>query len=245
MPNYFFQFKQFTIYQDRCAMKVTTDACCFGGWVAAQLRKDDRWSNASRLLDIGAGTGLLSLMAAQSFPGQIDAVELDEAAATQARENCAASPWGNRIRVFEADICHWTGAGSYDVILSNPPFYENDLKSPQPVRNLAHHDGGLRLPDLLKVVQQRLARKGIFFLLLPYKRHPDVEMGLRETGLQITEMILVKQTPAHDPFRILYRITVKDSPGQQLTPSLLSISTAPGQYSEAFAALLQEYYLKL
>src|SRR5258705_6346666 len=151
MANSYFKFKQFTIHQDRCAMKVTTDACLFGAWVAIEagiLESED-----GSILDIGAGTGLLSLMLAQKTNVSIDSVEIDEAAAKQARENADASPWKERIFVMPGDAKYmaYTLCKNFDIIISNPPFYENELASPDHHKNIAHHDGGLLLDELLQV----------------------------------------------------------------------------------------------
>ena len=128
MGNQYFQFKRFTVQQAGSAMKVCTDACIQGAFTAAYIR--EQLPGASPVLDIGAGTGLLSLMLAQSGNGTIDAVELDAAAAQQAAENFAASPWSERLRVFHTDIAHFNPAQRYPFIITNPPFFDNDLQGP-------------------------------------------------------------------------------------------------------------------
>ena len=130
MPNPYFQFKQFIIYHDRCAMKVTTDSCLFGSWCADEIKNDNNKDEIKKILDIGAGSGLLSLMIAQRNDCFIDAIEIDEAAAKQAKENVAASPWKDRIEVHQINALHHSYQQLYDVIVSNPPFYENELESP-------------------------------------------------------------------------------------------------------------------
>src|SRR6187549_3527503 len=115
MANHYFQFKQFTVYQDACAMKVCTDACIQGAYTVQHA------SSAQRIMDIGAGTGLLSLMLAQQLPAVITAVELDTAAATQASANIAASPWANRIQVLVEDARELPVTTQYDFIITNPP----------------------------------------------------------------------------------------------------------------------------
>src|SRR5882724_8546870 len=123
MANTYFQFKQFTIHQDRCAMKVTTDACLFGAWATVGIRK--LAPEAKTILDIGSGTGLLSLMIAQQCDVLIDAVEIDKAAAAQAKENSTASPWKEKIMVIEGDIRYMARypINRYDIVICNPPFY--------------------------------------------------------------------------------------------------------------------------
>src|SRR5688572_25058776 len=140
MPNTYFQFKQFTIHQDRSAMKVTTDACLFGAWCATEINQDNK-----RLLDIGTGTGLLSLMIAQKNKLLIDAVEIEEQAAVQAVENVKASPWKESVHVIHKNIRDFNSEKKYNYIISNPPFYENELSGERMEKNIAHHDAGLKM----------------------------------------------------------------------------------------------------
>src|SRR6476646_8018597 len=162
MANPFFQFKQFMVQQDACAMKVCTDACLFGAWCAAELKSQA--SDQETLLDIGAGTGLLSLLIRQKNKLQIDAVEIEAAAAAQALQNVQASPWPNDIHVIHNDILNMGVSKSYDYIISNPPFYENELQSPNEKRNTALHSRQLTLSDLFLFIAQWLKPKGTFFL---------------------------------------------------------------------------------
>src|SRR5450631_830225 len=123
MPNSYFRFKQFVIQQDRSTMKVCTDSCVLGAWTALQL------GQVKTILDIGTGTGLLALMLAQKSEGLIDAVESDPESAGQARENIGQSSWSDRIRVVEKDARDYLNETHYDFIITNPPFFESDLRS--------------------------------------------------------------------------------------------------------------------
>lgn len=119
MPNTYFQFKQFRIDQDQTAMKVTTEACILGAWVDEQIPPQT-------VLDIGTGTGLLALMLAQKFPqAEIDAVEIDQGAFTQAHANFHSSPWPERLQVFHQRIQDFDPGKKYDLIISNPPFFKS------------------------------------------------------------------------------------------------------------------------
>ena len=145
MANTYFQFRQFIIHQDRCAMKVTTDACLFGAWVANQIKNTG--SEFSTALDIGTGTGLLSLMVSQKNDLKIDTIEIEDDAFEQLKENIADSPWKDRINLFHNDVRNFIFNQQYDVIFSNPPFYENELKSDDAKRNLALHGTNYHLTN--------------------------------------------------------------------------------------------------
>src|SRR5258706_15748275 len=186
MSNSYFQFKQFAIHQDRCAMKVTTDACLFGAWAASKAREREL-TVQKRILDIGAGTGLLSLMIAQQCDVQVDAIEIDKAAAEQASENVNSSPWKEKIRVMQGDIKSIAKGpmSCYDIVVCNPPFYENELTSPSHEKNIAHHSKELSLPEVLQAIHDSLVREGQFFLLLPFKRMTEAELLLENFNLLI------------------------------------------------------------
>jgi tRNA1Val (adenine37-N6)-methyltransferase len=200
MANPFFQFKQFTVFHDQCAMKVTTDACLFGAWVAKKM-SEKNW-NEKKMLDIGTGSGLLSLMIAQQNNLFIDAVEIDIFAAKQAKENLASSPYADRLRLFPCNILAFEQTG-YDCIVSNPPFYENELISPKQEKNIARHSQQLSLKDLIASINQKLNADGIFFLLLPYKRKTEMQILLEANTLFINEIITVSQSHGHSPFRCM------------------------------------------
>lgn len=256
MPNPYFQFKQFTVYHDRCAMKVTTDACLFGAWCAEEV--NGQWSMVSgpqftddsrpwtvdcrQILDVGTGTGLLSLMVAQKNTDvHIDAVEIDNEAAMQATANVKASPFTAAISVHQSDITKWE-KGPYDIILSNPPFYEKEVPSTQQGKNVAHHGEGLRLDKLFQLIKEKLTDTGIFFLLLPYKRRHDIEKQLQQTGLFLEKLIVVHPAVENAPFRLL----LKGSKRPTLTQSeSLSIYDAAKAYTPEFVSLLKDYYLYL
>ena len=144
MANDYFQFKQFTIRQEKCAMKVGTDGVLLGSW--ADL------THARRLLDIGTGTGLMAIMAAQrNLELIIDAIEIDPAAFEQARENANNSPWRERIHLFQGEVQAFTPTYKYDIIICNPPFFINSTKNPELNRTLARHCETLSHEDILQV----------------------------------------------------------------------------------------------
>lgn len=242
MPNPYFQFKQFTVFHDRSAMKVTTDACLFGAWCADQLSKVSLVNEDA--LEIGAGTGLLSLMVAQKTNLEIDAVEIEPQAAEQATENVAASPWKERIVIHESDILHFAPGKKYSCIFSNPPFYEKEITSQHSNRNVAHHSHGLKLEQLFELMKQQLHPDGLFFLLLPYKRVKEIEQLLATHQLFLMKKVWVRQTFAHQPFRLFLMGTIKPQK-EQVQVEEIVIRDEQQQYTSAFVALLKDYYLYL
>ncbi|HEX2533559.1 MAG TPA: methyltransferase [Chitinophagaceae bacterium] len=241
MSNPYFRFKQFTVHHDRCAMKVSTDACLFGAWVAHSISQKGK-GKTRKLLDIGAGSGLLALMVAQKNEGHIDAVELDPDAAEQAAENVAATPWKDRIRVWQQDIRHFNTPEPYDVVFSNPPFYEQELQGPVAARNQAHHGTGLRLSDLAPLLYRHLAEEGIFYLLFPYKRLEEGTVLLQRHGLHLHETVIAAPSVHHPSFRVLLR--GGKQPGPRHTAAL-SIRDIRNEYTPEFSELLKDYYLYL
>ncbi|MEO5946299.1 MAG: methyltransferase [Chitinophagaceae bacterium] len=243
MPNSYFQFKQFTVHQDRCAMKVTTDGCLFGGFVAERINNEELVIN--NCLDIGTGTGLLSLMFSQKNDCLIDAIEIDAAAAQQATENIAASPFANKIKSIHADARQFLFKKKYDLIISNPPFYERELKGDDEKRNIAHHSEELLLTDLLTIIKHNLSTNGIFYLLLPYKRDTEIKTVFTSGHLKIEGITYIKQTVKHEYFRMM--VSGKCSTGNSIETRIdeIAIKDARGNYTPEFIALLKDYYLHL
>ncbi|MFZ9695033.1 MAG: tRNA1(Val) (adenine(37)-N6)-methyltransferase [Chitinophagaceae bacterium] len=244
MANSFFSFKQFTIHQDRCAMKVTTDACLFGAWIAEQLESSTE--NYTSCLDIGAGTGLLSLQLAQKLANySFTAVEIDEDAAAQALDNFQNSPWKNRINIVQADVREISLTNKVDVIFSNPPFYEDDLRSPNVNKNRAHHDESLLLTEVIDIINHHLQPNGRFFLLLPYKRKSEIERHLTDNELHIEKLVLVKPSPENDYFRIMIKGTHKSVNTGETISQTMEVTDTEGNYTHFFTSLLKDYYLYL
>ena len=221
-------------------MKVCTDACLFGAWVASKVNSlqmtVDR--KTERVLDIGTGTGLLSLMLAQKSDGWIDAIEINSSAAQQAEENIQASQWKDQITVHTINILEWKSE-LYDLIISNPPFYENDLKSPDTQRNLALHDSGLTLVTLFENVARLLKPNGRFALLLPAHRQKHAVDIAKQHGWTAAETVEVCQTEKHTPFRVMFwfekGIAASEAKRMQIKEN--------GVYTEGFVDLLRDYYL--
>ncbi len=240
MRNHFFQFKKFTVHQRKSGMKVCTDSCLFGAWIANKIEKGI--IEPQTVLDIGSGTGLLSLMIAQKSDAEIHAVELEPDSFSQNQENFVESPYGSRLQAFNSDIKIWSGHLKYDLIISNPPFFENDLKGNHHNQNLAKHNTGLTLTDMLEAIKKNLAKNGFFGVLLPYHRADYFKKNATENGFYLKEELLVKQTPKHDFFRSLLFFDSQPCKG---ISTELTIKEDSGHYSAEFVQFLKDYYLAL
>jgi tRNA1Val (adenine37-N6)-methyltransferase len=222
-------------------MKVTTDSCLFGAWVSERVSIFE--PGTVKALDIGTGTGLLSLMLAQKINCSVDAIELDKNAFEQAQENINSSLWKNRINIVHADAGEFVFPSHYDIIISNPPFYENELKSGDAKKNMAHH-AGLSLQQLLGSVKINLYDEGKFYLLLPYKRNEEIEKLVNSNGLSIIQKTLVRQSVNHDFFRIMIE-GVHEQNKKEMIVDELAIRNGKDQYTKEFIDLLKDYYLHL
>jgi tRNA1Val (adenine37-N6)-methyltransferase len=237
MPNSYFRFKQFTIQQDRCSMKVCTDSCIFGAWTAGRL------NGAVKVLDIGTGTGLLSLMLAQKNRARFDAIELDEDAFDQAVDNIEASPWGTSIRAIHADLRDHRFNKKYDFIISNPPFFVSNLRSPSRGINRARHDESLTLEELISLLPALLEPGGRFSILLPFHRTGDLERLASAEGFFPQEKLLIRQTPSHKPFRSV-SLFAQTNPTTTVSEEL-TIRDKDGNETTALRQMMKDYYLRV
>ena len=221
-------------------MKVCTDSCLFGAWMNDWINKSK--PNFSNALDIGTGTGLLSLMLAQNHAFEIDAVEIDESAFNQATQNVANTKWNNQIKIHHTSLQDFLPTKKYDFIFSNPPFYENDLKSNDSSKNLAKHDSGLSLETLVSFIAENLSYTGCAALLLPYHRKKHIEDLLNDFSFSIVAQTQVKQSASHNHFRTMILFSKQPSLPQE---NEMNIHEERNVYSDAFLHLLKQYYLHL
>ena len=241
MPNSYFQFRQFMIRQELSAMKVTTDASLFGAWVTDRLKLVN--PGAGRMLDIGTGTGLLSLMVAQGLKVEIDAVEIDADTATEATTNIEGSTFRERISVRHGAIQQFEPGYLFDVIICNPPFYEKEWISPDPGRARAHHGSDLSMTELLQVVKRLLRQEGKFYLLLPFKRREELTALFEINKVFPSVEIFISPVEGHPYSRYAIEAGFHES-GEVLHEKLV-IKNRQQQYTKEFIRLLKDYYLYL
>ena len=225
-------------------MKVTTDACLFGAWVAEEDKSEKIITK--NVLDIGTGTGLLSLIYAQKNSlAEIDAMEIDQDAYAQAKENAAASSFAERITVIHDDVKRFTFSEKYDCIISNPPFYEKEISSDNEKKNIAHHHLGLLFEELLGIIKGNLSSSGTFYLLLPFKRSEEIKKIILKEDLYVSKIVFVKQSTKHNYFRIMIagKLSQEDHPETLIEE--ISIWDDQQQYKKEFKELLKDYYLYL
>ncbi len=234
MANNYFRFKQFTIAQENCAMKVSTDGVLLGAW--ANLH------SARQILDIGTGTGLIALMAAQRSTARVHAIDVDKAACKQATENVMNSKWQDRITVQHTALQHFSKKNySFDAIISNPPFFKNSWRSPLASRTIARHDDNLPLNELLDGVNRLLHNNGKFFVILPAGRVNDLQDEGERKKLYCTRRLDVQPTPQKPVKRTLLQMEY-----QQKTPEydiLIIEQNGRHQYSTAYKKLTRDFYL--
>lgn len=233
MSNSYFQFKQFRVDQDDCSMKVGTDGVLLGAWFPVET--------GCSVLDIGAGTGLIALMAAQRGAGRVTAVEIDPLAAEQARRNAGNSPWAGRIEVVNADIAHFTAESGYDRIVCNPPYFRNSLRCPDSGRNTARHNDSLSYETLALCASKLLVRDGLLCLVLPYDGVEAFTRCAAQAGLEMCSRTDVITAPGKTPKRSL---VVYGKGFRTLVAGVLEICGSDGNETSDYINLVKEFYLK-
>lgn len=234
-----FQFKQFAIEQDRCAMKIGTDGVLLGAWAPIT-------NNPFSILDIGAGTGIIALMLAQrSNAEQIDALEIDEDAYEQATDNFENSSWSDRLFCYHAGLDEFVEEpeDEYDVIVSNPPFYTEDYKTENEQRDLARFADAMPFDELIEAADLLLSENGIFSVIIPYKEEGNFIALANEYELYPLKITRVKGTPTTEIKRSLLAFTRKET--IDYTVDELIIETERHIYTPEYIALTKDFYLKM
>ncbi len=231
-----FRFKQFLVYQDLAAMKVGTDGVLLGAW--------SNVSTAKRILDVGTGTGLISLMAAQrNFEAKIDAIEIDKDAYQQAQYNFEISPWKNRLQIILSALQNYQSEQKYDAIISNPPFFEVNDKMFDDNRKQARQTQMLSLEDLVKYSSKLLEKNGIISYILPAHKEEDAKRLAMKYKLFPTRITYVKGHKNAKIKRIL--ISMTNMPAEQILQDELIIEIVRHKYTDAYKKLTQDFYLNM
>ena len=223
-------------------MKVCTDACLFGGWSAA----DAQLQSAKNILDIGSGTGLLSLMLAQQSAAHITAIEIEAGAFEQTKNNFDLSPWKDRLNVVHSSIQDYAAkhkANLFDCIITNPPFYEGDLNSPDNAKNLAARSTALPWDAMADVAASLLQENGAWYVLVPTLRAYTMQKLAMNYGLQLSQECLMYNDAKHLPIRAMLKfVKQKEATIQR---NKIVIKNADQSYTTVFINYLKEYYLHL
>lgn len=236
MSNDYFQFRQFVVHQQRCAMKVGTDGTLLGAWAAAP-------SGQCRILDIGTGTGLIALMMAQRYPeAEVTGIDIDEDAVAQADENVRLSPFSERVRIYRQDIVNFTDIIGFDAIVSNPPYFVDSLACPDDQRTIARHAVSLTYEQLMYQAYRLLKDEGRFSVVVPSDCRAKIEAAACLEGFFTTCVCLIKTTPRKQPKRQL--IEFQKHPVSELDISEGVIEVSPNVRSEWYQQLTKEFYIK-
>ncbi|EZH71670.1 tRNA (adenine-N6)-methyltransferase [Aquimarina atlantica] len=233
-----FVFKDFMVHQDRCAMKIGTDGVLLGAWVPIN-------DAVTSILDIGTGTGIIALMAAQrSHAEVIDAIEIDADAYEQAVENFEASPWGDRLFCYHASFQEFVIEidDQYDLLISNPPFYAEDYKTSDSKRDMARFEDALPFEHLVIGGSKLLSNKGLFAMIIPYKEETRVIDIAAQVSLFPQKITRVKGTPTSEIKRSLL-LFGRDQINFEANE--LVIETKRHHYTDAYINLTKAFYLKM
>ena len=227
-----FRFRQFEIEQDRCAMKVGTDGVLLGAWA----------QGGCRILDIGSGTGLISLMMAQRFPeAEVVGIDMDVDACGQARENVMASPFRDRVEIECCRLQDFGAAGVFDAIVSNPPFFVDSLKNPDSKRTMARHTDSLPFRDLFAGVKRLLSYEGVFSAIVPAE---VVEQFVAEScmlGFYLIRKCCVKTVERKQPKRFMLSFAKhRISPYEEYVETMMD---SQGNRSEWYRKITEEFYV--
>jgi tRNA1Val (adenine37-N6)-methyltransferase len=231
--NSYFQFKQFVVNQEDCAMKVGTDGVLLGAWF-------DFKENGS-VLDIGTGTGLIALMAAQRGADSVVAVEIDEKAARQAAENVASSKWKDIVTVVHSDIACFSDDKRFDAVVCNPPFFRDSLRSPDSVRSQARHNDTLSYEKLAEMANYLLSDSGLFSLVLPYDMVDTFISVAAKNGLYLCKRTNVVTRKGNLPKRVLLSLCKQVK--VCVTDELVMFDELNNETSE-YISIVRDFYLK-
>lgn len=233
-----FHFKQFTVNQDQCAMKIGTDGVLLGAWTSLE-------PNPFSILDIGAGTGVLSLMLAQRSQAEvIEALEIDDQAYEQCVDNFEQSPWNDRLFCYHASLEEFAQEidDTYDLIICNPPFYSDTHKTQNSQRDLARFQDAMPFGHLLESVTGLLSKNGVFSVVLPYSEENNFIRLASKLSLFPKRITHIKGTPSSDIKRSLIEFSFSNT---EIITSELIIETDRHVYTKDYIDLTKDFYLKM
>lgn len=233
-----FKFKQFSVAQDRCPMKVGTDGVLLGAWAEA--------NNARSVLDIGTGTGLIAVMMAQRIQeAQIKGIDIDETSCEQATENMTLSPWGDRLESIHSSIQDYARftRDKFDLIVSNPPFFSGGTFSSKEARNTVRHTVKLPNGDLLSAARNLLNKDGLFCVILPHIEGLRFVEVARNYNLYCTKMTEVFPKVDKPVERLLLQFEHQEK--EMRTDSLVIQKEKRNDFTDDYIALTREFYLNL
>ena len=230
-----FQFKQFQVIQPETGLKITTESCVLGAWVPIAAK-------VQQILDIGTGTGLLSLMMAQRCDASIDAVEIDHKMADLANTNFSKSPWTQRLNLIQEDIINYHSEKKYDLIVVNPPFFAHHLKGKQQQKNQALHEDLLDQQTLLTSISRLLADNGRFAVMYPPFQADQFQLLCQSLGFEVLYTLILRDK-ADKPALRMIRLFGREQPLKM--EETLIIKTSNGDYHPDFTTLLKPFYLRM
>lgn len=235
MPNSYFNFKKFTINQDRASFKVGTDGVILGAYADVSDKK--------RILDIGCGTGLISIMLAQKSQAEIVSIEPDEESFNQACENVSSCNWSNRITVLKTDLQSFKPlTEQFDLIVSNPPYFTDSLKNPDPRKSSARHNDSLTSKELLIGVTALLESNGSFQVILPYIEGNILIAEAQEYGLYCNSILKIRPLPTSEIRRMIITFSGER---KSVTEKFLTIEHGKRhEFTEGYINLTKDFYLK-
>lgn len=230
-----FQFRQFFVGQQHCAMKVGTDGVLLGAWA----------TGGHHILDIGTGTGVVALMMAQRFPSaDIDAIEVDHDAAEQATDNVRQSPFASRVTVMHTALQNYHPSAPYDSIVCNPPYFLNSLKAPEASRSLARHagDDSLTFRDIFVFAKANTTDTGVVNVVVPTLSQEALETEAYLLGFRKKRELLLRTTPRKPLSRVL--VTFSRSSHSPAERSEQCLMNADGSRSAWYQQLTADFYVK-
>ena len=229
-----FRFKQFQIEDDQSAMKVGTDAVLLGAWTNA--------NHARRILDIGCGSGLISIMLAQKTEALITGIEIDKKSADQASQNCNQSPWKQQLTIKSLSFQEFykNNDSSFDLIVSNPPFFNNSLKSPKLNKRNSKHTVLLSFQELLLGTKKLLHPDGIANFIIPYSELAFFKETAALEGLYINHILLIKPKPDKEINRCMIKLKHSHA---QYHQNILCIRNDDSSYTDEYKVFTSDYYL--